>query len=156
MASSVASRSVTSGFQLFLKGFNVFNGFESFNGLKIVYASRIPPRPIGGQRLGNSLFCGRQILQNSSRGSSKISPRGSQGLQKSFSGVSGAASWAVRAQLGTHFDTRKAILTNSGLILELLELILAARATISGATGFHFEHPGALCGSILSILQQFC
>ena len=39
---------------------------------RIVYASRIPPRPIGGQRLGKPLFCAHQNCHNTSWGSSKI------------------------------------------------------------------------------------
>ena len=115
---------------------------ESNKSSKIVYASRIPPRPIGGQRLGNSLFCGREILQNRSRGSSKINPGGSQGHQKSFLGALRARSWAVRAQLGTLFDIWRAILTLSGLILELPAFILMARGTVLGAPGFISWVPG--------------
>ena len=43
-----------------------------------------------------------------------------------------------------------------GLILEFLARILAALEADLGAPVFHFEGPGALRGSILSILQQFC
>ena len=74
---------------------------------RIVYASRIPPRPTGGRRLAISLFCGRQILQNRGQELSKITPRGSRGHQKPLSGAPRAASWVTRAQLGTHFDARR-------------------------------------------------
>ena len=111
---------------------------------------------IEGQRLGNSRFCAHQTIQNRSSGSFKINPGGSQGHQKSFSGALRARNWTVRAQQGTFFDTRKAILTLLGLILEFLARILAALEADLGAPVFHFEGPGALRGSILSILQQFC
>ena len=47
-------------------------------------------------------------------------------------------------------------MTLLGLILEFLARILAALEADLGAPVFHFEGPGALRGSILSILQQFC
>ena len=40
--------------------------------------------------------------------------------------------------------------------MEFLARILAALEADLGAPVFHFEGPGALRGSILSILQQFC
>ena len=48
---------------------------------EIVYASRIPPRPIGGRRLGSSLFCGRQILQNKGQELAKSLPEVPGGIK---------------------------------------------------------------------------
>ena len=85
-----------------------------------------------------------------------MTPGGSRGRQKPLSGAPRAASWAARAQLGTHFDARRAHLGVLGLNLELRGLILLPRWTVLGAPGLHFEGPGAPRGSILSILQQIC
>ena len=122
----------------------------------IVYALRTPPRPIGGRRLANLLFCGRQILQNRGQELSKITPGGSRGHQKPCQEHqeqqvgSPGPSWAPILTLG---GTIWALL---GLKLELRGLILLPRWIVLGAPGLHFEGPGAPRGSILSILQQSC
>ena len=61
--------------------------------------------------------------------------------------------WPIWAAIGTLGGPIWAFL---GLNLELGELVLLPRWTISGAKGRHFEGPRAPRGSILSILQQIC
>ena len=104
-------------------------------GGRIVYASRIPPRPIGGWRPRNSLICGRQILQNRGPEPSKIVPGSSWGHQTPLSGAPRAASWAARVQPSTHFDTRRAH-------LGVLGPQFGAPEGQSGGPGGRFRCPG--------------